>query len=116
MEKNKPERDGKLIPGSTENSDFCAPVPFVNSKLKSILLARQKAEDLHKWEPSNLSHALTLHLVHMSYPQLHIAHHVIPLSYYTSYYISYYSSQYISSHFSVHPPSHKYHDHLTFIS
>ena len=53
MEKNKPESDGKLIPGYTENSDFCAPVPFVNSKLKSILLARQKAEDLHKWEPFN---------------------------------------------------------------
>ena len=29
MEKNKPEIDGKLIPGTTENSDFCAPVPFV---------------------------------------------------------------------------------------
>ena len=53
MERNKPESDGKLIPGPTENSDFCAPVPFVKNKLKSILLARQKAGDLHKWEPSN---------------------------------------------------------------
>ena len=53
MKKNKPESDGKIIPGSTENSDFCAPVPIVKNKLKSILLAHQKAGDLHKWEPSN---------------------------------------------------------------
>ena len=53
MEKNKPESDGKIIPGSTESSDFCAPVPFVKNKLKSILLAHQKAGGLHKWEPSN---------------------------------------------------------------
>ena len=53
MEKNKPEIDGKLIPGTTENSDFCAPVPFVKNKLKSILLVNQKAGDLYKWEPSN---------------------------------------------------------------
>ena len=46
MDKNKPESDGKLIPGSTENSDFCAPVPFVKNKLKSILLARQKDGNL----------------------------------------------------------------------
>ena len=26
MEKSKPESDGTLIPGSAENSDFCAPV------------------------------------------------------------------------------------------
>ena len=49
MEKNKPESDGKLIPGSTENSDFFAPVPIVKNKLKSILLTRQKDGDLHKW-------------------------------------------------------------------
>ena len=53
MEKNKPEIDGKLIPGTTENSDFFAPVPFVKNKLKSILLVNQKAGDLYKWEPSN---------------------------------------------------------------
>ena len=44
--KNKPESDGKLILGSNENSNLCAPFPFVKNKLKSILLARQKAGDL----------------------------------------------------------------------
>ena len=29
MEKNTPESDGKLILGSAENSDFCAPVPLL---------------------------------------------------------------------------------------
>ena len=53
MEKNRPEIDGKLIPGTTENSDFCAPVPFVKNKLRSILLVNQKAGDLYKWEHSN---------------------------------------------------------------
>ena len=48
MVKNKPEIDGKLIPGSTGNSDFCAPVPFVKNKLKSTLLAHQKARDLYE--------------------------------------------------------------------
>ena len=42
MEKNKPESDDKLIPGSTENSDFCAPVPFVKSKLKVYCLPVRK--------------------------------------------------------------------------
>ena len=35
MEKDKPESYGKLIPGSAENSYFCAPVPFVKNKLKT---------------------------------------------------------------------------------
>ena len=55
MEKSKPESDGTLIPGSAENSDFCAPVPFVKKKLKvkSILLTHQKAGHPYLWEPSN---------------------------------------------------------------
>ena len=53
MEKNKPKSDGKIILGSSENSDFCAPVPFVKNKLKSLLLALQKGGDLNEWESSN---------------------------------------------------------------
>ena len=37
MKKSKPESDGTLILGSTENSDFCVPVPFVKNKLRNIL-------------------------------------------------------------------------------
>ena len=53
MEKSKPESDGTLIPASAENSYFCAPVPFVKNKLKSILLTHQKAGHPYLWEPSN---------------------------------------------------------------
>ena len=60
------------------------------------------------------SHALTLHLVHMSYPQLHIAHHVIPLSHYTpshfsliiSYTYRHYHTSPLSSHITHHNASH----------
>ena len=53
MEKSKPESDGTLIPSSSENSDFCAPVPFVKNKLRNILLTHQKAGHPYLWEPSN---------------------------------------------------------------
>ena len=53
IEKSKPESDGALMPGSAENSDFCAPVPFVKTKLRNILLTHQKAGHPYLWEPSN---------------------------------------------------------------
>ena len=53
MEKNKPESDGTLIPGSAENSDLCTPIPFVKNKLRNILLTHQNAGDPYLWEPSN---------------------------------------------------------------
>ena len=52
MEKNKPESDGTLIPGSTENSDICTPIPFVKNKL-NILLTHQNTGDPCLWEPYN---------------------------------------------------------------
>ena len=45
MKANKPESDGSLIPGSTENSDLCTPIPFVKNKLRNILLTHQNAGD-----------------------------------------------------------------------
>ena len=53
MEKNKPESDGTLIPGSAENSDLCRPIPFVKNKLRNILLTHQNAGDTCLWEPYN---------------------------------------------------------------
>ena len=53
MEKNKPESDGTLIPGSAENSDLCTPIPFVKNKLRNVLLTHQNAGDPCLWEPYN---------------------------------------------------------------
>ena len=53
MEKNKPESDGTLIPGSAENSDLCTTIPFVKNKLRNILLTHQNAGDTCLWEPYN---------------------------------------------------------------
>ena len=53
LEKSNPENNGVLILGSALNSDFCAPIPFVKNKLRSILLEYQKTGDPNLWEPSN---------------------------------------------------------------
>ena len=53
MEKNKPESDGTLIPGSAENSDLFTPIHFVKNKLRNMLLTHQNAGDPCLWEPSN---------------------------------------------------------------
>ena len=53
LEKSNPENNGVLILGSALNSDFCAPVPLVKNKLRSILLDYQKTGDSNLWEPSD---------------------------------------------------------------
>ena len=42
LQKSNADKNGVLILGSALNSDFCAPIPFVNNKLRSILLEYQK--------------------------------------------------------------------------
>ena len=53
LEKSNAEKNGVLILGSALNSDFCAPVPIVKNKLRSILLEYQKTGNPNLWEPSN---------------------------------------------------------------
>ena len=53
LEKSNAENNGVLILGSALNSDFCAPIPFVKNKLRSILLEYQKTGNPNLWEPSN---------------------------------------------------------------
>ena len=45
--------NGIVIMGSSENSDFCASVPYVKNALKAFLLIIQKYGSDDLWEPSN---------------------------------------------------------------
>ena len=45
--------NGIIITGSSENSDFCASVPFVKNTLKTYLLTIQKYGNDNLWESSN---------------------------------------------------------------
>ena len=45
--------NGIIITGSSENSDFCASVPYVKNTLRTFLLTIQKYGNDDLWEPSN---------------------------------------------------------------
>ena len=45
----KAEKNGIVIPGSTQNSDLSSPISFVKNKLKTTLLALQKTGDITMW-------------------------------------------------------------------
>ena len=48
-------KEGVVIGGSVANSDFCASIPFVKIKLKTILLAVQAVGDSMEWIKENAS-------------------------------------------------------------
>ena len=54
LNKSLPREDGLIIPGSSENSDFTAPVSIIKSKLKSHLLSIQTLGDKNEWLHENL--------------------------------------------------------------
>ena len=47
--------NGVIVRGSVANSDFCATIPFIKKKLKSILLECQALGDVMEWERENAS-------------------------------------------------------------
>ena len=47
--KCEPQNNGLIIPGSVPNSDLGAPISFIKSKLKSVLLASQKCAPALEW-------------------------------------------------------------------
>ena len=53
FEKGMPDENGLVVRGSVRNSDFCATIPFIKHKLKSVLLCRQNSGDPIEWDPSN---------------------------------------------------------------
>ena len=53
FEKNEPSENGMIINGSTINSDFCATVPFIKNKLKTLLLSKQALGDEINWVKEN---------------------------------------------------------------
>ena len=53
FEKCNPGKNGILVSGSVTNSDFCASVPFVKTKLREILLKQQALGDETIWTPEN---------------------------------------------------------------
>ena len=55
LEKAPLDKNGVVIRGSVNNSDFCATIPFVKRKLKSILLERQALGNKMTWVKENAS-------------------------------------------------------------
>ena len=53
LDKSEINDNGIIITGSSENSDFCASVPFVKNTLKIYFLTIQKYGNDNLWEPSN---------------------------------------------------------------
>ena len=53
LEKSQPNSKGALISGSSQNSDFCATIPYVKNKLNSYLLNQQFLGANLKWLPEN---------------------------------------------------------------
>ena len=49
LERNLPNKKGIVIEGSVNNSDFCATLPFVKKKLKTILLENQNQGNSNEW-------------------------------------------------------------------
>ena len=53
FERSVPNDSGIIVRGSTENSDFCAPIQFIKNKLKATLLNQQESGDPMEWAPTN---------------------------------------------------------------
>ena len=53
LNKSEVSDNGIIITGSSENSDFCASVPYVKNTLKAFLLTIQKHGNDDLWETSN---------------------------------------------------------------
>ena len=53
LEKSPPNNNGVIIRGFSQNSDFCATIPFIKNKLKSYLLNLQSLGDIMEWLPEN---------------------------------------------------------------
>ena len=53
FEVSHPNQKGIIVRGSSPNSDFCTPITFVKSKLKTYLLHQQMYGDSKEWLPQN---------------------------------------------------------------
>ena len=71
--------NGIVITGSSENSDFCASVPYVKNTLRTFLLTIQKYGNNDLWEPSNFLQK------HFNFSMTSLDQHSLPTAY--TYYI-----------------------------
>ena len=53
LEKSATNKDGLVIRGSVINSDFCATIPFIKSRLRMIILQQQALGDETNWTKEN---------------------------------------------------------------